>query len=361
MIGAKHAGFDSFPEVRRGFKFHDNRPNFYRPPGVTSHSQHSRHKSVFSIASVSSYGQVINNRLTDPFNYGAIAPLPSLRECPSSDDFSFSMSSIDDTFSFIHRQPRRRRIDSDASSYYFRASVHSQMHPYNRVSSHRLHSSSASVALLCPPISLYNRSYAHHRHNDSTTSISSVAQSYTHGAGTLPGLDAALTRSVPCSATSRVLIWGGRGWETRCLTLHWIMGCRLPPFPCCHLTVLLGANSSGMIGTRIALHMIPSWARTLSPSECPTWKTLSLRRLGTGHLFPRQSLRSSAWTPRMHHLNLDRYRTSVLLVVEIVKKLQNHINPYIFSVPVAFTILYSLHELPLVDGDTHGKYSGCLS
>ena len=175
------AGFDSFPEVRRGFEFHDNRPNFYPPPGVTSRSQHSRHESVFSIASVSSYGQVINNGSTDPFDYGAIAPLPSLRERPSSDEFSFSMSSLDDTFSFIHRQPRRRRIDSDASSYYFRASVHSQMHPYNRVSGHRRHSSSASVASLCPPISLYNRSYAHHRRNDSTTSISSVAQSYAHG------------------------------------------------------------------------------------------------------------------------------------------------------------------------------------
>jgi len=119
MIGAKHAGFDSFPEVRRGFEFHDNHPKLYPLPGVTSHSQHSRHESVFSIASVSSYGQVINNGSTDPFDYGAIAPLPSLWEHPSSDEFSFSMSSIDDTFSFIHRQHHRRRIDSDASSYYF--------------------------------------------------------------------------------------------------------------------------------------------------------------------------------------------------------------------------------------------------
>ncbi|KAG0697268.1 hypothetical protein DFH29DRAFT_160061 [Suillus ampliporus] len=175
------AGFDSFAEVRRGFEFHDNRPNFYPPPGATSR-HHNRHDSVFSIASVSSYGQVINHGSTDPFDYGAVGPpLPSLRERPSSDEFSFSMSSLDDTFSFIHRQPRRKRVDSDASSFYFRTSVHSQMHPYNRISSHRRHSSSASVASLGPPISLYNRSYGHHRRNDSSTSMSSVAQSYAHG------------------------------------------------------------------------------------------------------------------------------------------------------------------------------------
>ncbi|OJA11619.1 hypothetical protein AZE42_05475 [Rhizopogon vesiculosus] len=174
------AGFDSFTEVRRGFEFRDNRPNFYPPPGATSRAQHNKRESMFSIASVSSYGQVINNGSMDPFDYG-VAPLPSLRERPSSDEFSFSVSSIDDTFSFIHRQPRRRRVDSDASSFYFRTSVHSQIHPYNRVASHRRHSSSASVASLGPPISLYNRSCVRHRRNDSNTSMSSVAQPYAHG------------------------------------------------------------------------------------------------------------------------------------------------------------------------------------
>ncbi|KAG1723926.1 uncharacterized protein EDB91DRAFT_1171738, partial [Suillus paluster] len=176
------AGFDSFAEVRRGFEFRDDRPNFYPPPGATSRGQHNRRESLFSIASVSSYGQVINHGSTDPFDYGAMGPpLPSLRERPSSDEFSFSMSSLDDTFSFIHRQPRRKRVDSDASSFYFRAPVHSQMHPYNRVTSHRRHSSSASVASLGPPISLYNRSNGHHRRSGSTTSMSSFAQSYAHG------------------------------------------------------------------------------------------------------------------------------------------------------------------------------------
>jgi hypothetical protein len=182
------AGFDSFAEVRRGFEFHDHRPNFYPPPGANSRSQHNKHESMFSIASISSYGQVINHGSTDPFDYGAL-PLPSLRERPSSDEFSFTMSSLNDTFSFIHKQPRRRRVDSDASSFYFRASVHSQMHPYNRIAAHRRHSSSASVSSLGPPISLYNRnsygynrsSYAYRRRNDSNASTSSISQPYAHG------------------------------------------------------------------------------------------------------------------------------------------------------------------------------------
>ncbi|KAG1854418.1 hypothetical protein DFJ58DRAFT_787853 [Suillus subalutaceus] len=168
------AGFDSFAEVRRGFEFHDHRPNFYPPPGANSRSQHNKHESMFSIASISSYGQVINHGSTDPFDYGAL-PLPSLRERPSSDEFSFTMSSLDDTFSFIHKQPRRR--------------LHSQMHPYNRIAAHRRHSSSASVSSLGPPISLYNRnsyghnrsSYGYRRRNDSGASTSSVSQPYAHG------------------------------------------------------------------------------------------------------------------------------------------------------------------------------------
>ncbi|KAH7884200.1 hypothetical protein F5I97DRAFT_1671717 [Phlebopus sp. FC_14] len=171
------AGFDSFAEIRRGFEFNDSRPGFFPPLDVPSFSRHAKHESIFSIASVSSYGHVLNPGVADPFDYASIAPLPSLRERPYSDDFSFSMSTcVDDTFSFIHRQPRRRRVDSDASSFYFRASIHSQIRPYNR--GHRRHESSASVASLAPPISLYNRSFGHHRRGDSSASLSSVAQSY---------------------------------------------------------------------------------------------------------------------------------------------------------------------------------------
>ncbi|KAG1897346.1 uncharacterized protein F5891DRAFT_1242792 [Suillus fuscotomentosus] len=182
------AGFDSFAEVRRGFEFHDNRPNFYPPPGATSRSDHNKRDSMFSIASVSSYGQVINHGSTDPFDYGVL-PLPSLRECPSSDEFSFTMSSLDDTFSFMQKQPRRRRVDSDTSSFYFRTSMHSQLHPYNRIAAHPRHSSAVSVSSLGPPISLYNcnsyghnrSSYGYRRRNDSSTSTSSVSQPYVHG------------------------------------------------------------------------------------------------------------------------------------------------------------------------------------
>ncbi|KAG6330873.1 hypothetical protein ID866_8216 [Astraeus odoratus] len=168
-------GLDSFAEIRRGFEFHDHRPGFYSTIGMPS--RHGKHESLFSIASVSSYGRVLNAGSNDPFDYGSLAPLADLKPRPLSDDFSFSMStSVDDTFSFIHRQPHRNRVDSDASSFYFRAPTQSQVHPCNR--SHRRHESSASVSSLGPPVSLYNRSFPHHRRGDSSTSISSVAQSY---------------------------------------------------------------------------------------------------------------------------------------------------------------------------------------
>ncbi|KAI6113748.1 hypothetical protein EDD16DRAFT_1802786, partial [Pisolithus croceorrhizus] len=168
-------GLDSFAEVRRGFEFHDERPGFY--PGVSVTSRHGKHESIFSIASVSSYGRVLHPGLADPFDYGLLAPNANPDRRRYSDDFSFSLSTtIDDTFSFIHKDPRRKRVDSDASSFYFRAPTHMQLHSHNH--SHRRHESSASVTSLGPPISLYNRSLGHHRRGDSSTSISSVAQSY---------------------------------------------------------------------------------------------------------------------------------------------------------------------------------------
>jgi len=108
-------------EVRRGFEFSNDRPAFYPPPANASwRVPHFRYKSVFSIASTSSYGHVINSGSNDPFDYG----LPSLCERPSSSDMSsISMSmTVDDTFAFIHDQPRHR-VDSDASSFYFRPSA----------------------------------------------------------------------------------------------------------------------------------------------------------------------------------------------------------------------------------------------
>ncbi|KAI0692931.1 hypothetical protein C8T65DRAFT_711302 [Cerioporus squamosus] len=171
-------GFDSFDEVRRGFEFGPNRPAFYPPQNAVFRPAHGRDMSVFSIASVSSYGATLNSGTQDPFGYAHDHDGPS--RPPSMDDMSISMSmsmSVDDTFSFIHRNKPRRRVDSDASSFYF------QMHPYRR--GHRRGPSAMSVASNAPPVSLYNRSFAAHAHrrNDSNTSASSVALSYAmHGA-----------------------------------------------------------------------------------------------------------------------------------------------------------------------------------
>ncbi|KAF8996426.1 hypothetical protein BDQ17DRAFT_1364415 [Cyathus striatus] len=169
---ASFVGFESFDEVRRGFEFNDSRPSFYPPPAATRRVNHRQHDSIFSIASVSSYGRVIDSGSADPFDYG----LPSLQERPSSEDMSIAMSmSVDDTFSFIHRRPRRTRVDSDASSFYFRPPMPQR--------GHRRQESNMSTNSIAPPISLYNRSFATHRRNDSWTSASSVAQSYAlHGA-----------------------------------------------------------------------------------------------------------------------------------------------------------------------------------
>ncbi|KAF7297196.1 hypothetical protein MIND_00952700 [Mycena indigotica] len=178
--GTSFTGFDSFDEVRRGFEFHANRPTFYPPPPAARNTRayHGQHDSVFSIASVSSYGHVTNPGVNDPFEYGL--PMPSLREQPSSEDLSISLSmNVDDTFSFLARDPRRKRVASDASSFYFKAPA--QQSQTSR--GHRHRESTASIASQNgPPVSFYNynRSYASHRLSeaDSSTSGSSLAHQY---------------------------------------------------------------------------------------------------------------------------------------------------------------------------------------
>ncbi|KAF9527941.1 hypothetical protein CPB83DRAFT_855475 [Crepidotus variabilis] len=169
--GISFGGLDSFEEVRRGFEFSGDR-SFYPPPPARNGRRvpHRRDESLFSIASVSSYGHVLNNGVNDPFDYG----LPSLQERPSSEDVSsISMSmTVDDTFEFLRNQPRRR-VDSDASSFYFQAPA-----PGMTVRGHRRRESNISVTSQGPPISLYNRSFGHHRRNDSNTSINSASISY---------------------------------------------------------------------------------------------------------------------------------------------------------------------------------------
>jgi len=129
--------------------------------------------------SVSSYGHVINSGSLDPFDYG----LPSLRES-SEDMMSIAMSSdMDDTFAFMENWPRQR-VESDASSFYFKAPS-SQQHGHSFTRGHRHRDSNMSVSSQAPPISRYNRSFGNHRQNDSNASSSSVALLYArHGANT---------------------------------------------------------------------------------------------------------------------------------------------------------------------------------
>ena len=173
--GLSFTGFDSFDSVRRGFEFGPNRPAFCPPHEVVFRPAHQQHESLYSIASILSYCAVVNPGAQDPFTY-AHEP----RRPPSIHDMSLYMSmsmSVDDTFSFIDRNKPRKRVDSDSSSFYFRAPGGAQMiHPDLR--GHLRGPSETSVASNAPPVSLYNRSFAGHRCNDSNTSASSVALSY---------------------------------------------------------------------------------------------------------------------------------------------------------------------------------------
>jgi hypothetical protein len=86
-----------------------------------------------------------------------------------------SMSlSVDDTFSFMHKG-RRSRVDSDASSFYFKA-------PPAMIGSirrgQRARESIISVISNAPPVSLYNRNHGGQRKADSSANASSTAHSY---------------------------------------------------------------------------------------------------------------------------------------------------------------------------------------
>lgn len=77
---------------------------------------------MFSIASVSSYGHVINGGSTDPFDFDD-SRLPDISQ--SEDDSATSISmSVDHNPAFIRRDPRdsgsRSGVDSDASNFSFR-------------------------------------------------------------------------------------------------------------------------------------------------------------------------------------------------------------------------------------------------
>jgi serine/arginine repetitive matrix protein 2 len=164
-------GLESFDEIRRGFEFVENRPTFYPPPSFNHRRNQMPRDSMISIASVSSYGNVINPGVKDPFDYG-------YQSRPASCDMSAFMTmstSVDDTFSFIRRGPRRKRVDSDASSFYFRAPGTSRI---PRPLKSQFRDSIISTASIAPPVSIYNRSFGVHRGIDSGSGVGSGAHGY---------------------------------------------------------------------------------------------------------------------------------------------------------------------------------------
>lgn len=164
-------GLESFDEIRRGFEFVENRPTFYPPPSFNHRRNQMPRDSMISIASVSSYGRVINPGVKDPFDYG-------YQSRPASCDMSafVTMStSIDDTFSFIRRGRRRKRVDSDASSFYFRAPGTSRI---PRPLKSQFRDSIISTTSIAPPVSIYNRSFGAHRGIDSGSGAGSGAHGY---------------------------------------------------------------------------------------------------------------------------------------------------------------------------------------
>ncbi|KAJ8094093.1 hypothetical protein PM082_023301 [Marasmius tenuissimus] len=138
--GISFTSSDSFEEVSRGFEFHDHRPGFCPPSANNSRLHaHSRQESTRSFALISSYGHVLNNSVAVSFGYS----LPSLQERPSSEDLSSISVSVGDTFSFMHHDSyRRRRIESDASSFYFNPS---------NLRGHRHQDSNMPVVSQAPP------------------------------------------------------------------------------------------------------------------------------------------------------------------------------------------------------------------
>lgn len=165
-------GLETFDDIRRGFEFAGSRPAFYPPSSFDQQRSQLPRDSMMSIASVSSYGMVINPGVKDPFDYGH-------QSRPASADMSafVTMStSVDDTFSFIRRGPRRRRVDSDSSSFYFRAPGVSRI--LRPLKSQFRRDSVISTASIAPPVSIYHRSFGVHRRIDSASSIGSGAQGY---------------------------------------------------------------------------------------------------------------------------------------------------------------------------------------
>ena len=165
------SGMSSFGAVRTKFEFGHQRPAFF-PPTFEAVTSHARHDSMFSIASVSSYGELINNGLNDPFNYAMLS-----HEGTADRD---GLTSINEAISTFDEERHRKRFstDSDVSSFYFRA----PSQPHVTQQHGRDQSVISTTSMNGPPISLYNRSFGHNR-SDSAGSGSSLAHAYgMHGA-----------------------------------------------------------------------------------------------------------------------------------------------------------------------------------
>ncbi|KZV60688.1 hypothetical protein PENSPDRAFT_332828 [Peniophora sp. CONT] len=119
---------------------------------------------------------VLNPGVADPFEYGRY----DLASRPSSDGLSLSMSmTVDETFDFMHRDSRRRqRVDSDASSFYFRPPLRHVL-----ALSTLLGARTAATRAICPfgsmalPVSLYNRNFGVHARHGRKDSVSSFSSS----------------------------------------------------------------------------------------------------------------------------------------------------------------------------------------
>lgn len=163
------SGMSSFGAVRTKFEFGPQRPVYFDPTFHLSRS-HLRQESMISVASISSYGEVINSGSNDPFKY-------------AQDSVDNGLPSIQEAMASFNEGQRRQRFstDSDVSSFYFRAP--SQPHVTQQRKDHgRNQSVVSTTSMNGPPISLYNRSFGHKR-SDSTGSASSIAHAYgVHGA-----------------------------------------------------------------------------------------------------------------------------------------------------------------------------------
>ena len=169
----------------------------------------------------------------------------------------------------------RGRVDSDASSFYFRSSL---IHLYNR--SQRRPDSGGSVG---PPIGLFNQNSMYHRHPDSITSVTSVAPSYANRRRFSWNRHRPNLRSV----TSREQTLDDLVSETICPTLpknafhHW-----LPSLPH-HLQALL-VVCAGNKPTRSSRNGRPT-TRSRTVSTSLRGLTRCSRRLVIGILSARQT------------------------------------------------------------------------